>query len=212
MSATGLCGAKNRQGQPCRRSAGWGTGHLGVGRCKAHGGATPNHELAGAVQLARREAAVMGRPLSISPSDAILECIQIAAGEVSYASERIAELEQHEAVGAVVTTKRRPLKQEGGAESSSDEVEEVSHEAPAPHVWITVRREAMDRLVHYSKVAITCNIAERQVKLAEDQGQLFADVIRGILSDLGLSNHPEAPAVVRRHLTLAASNGARRTA
>jgi hypothetical protein len=35
------CGAKNRQGTPCSRPAGWGTDHVGQGRCKLHGGASP---------------------------------------------------------------------------------------------------------------------------------------------------------------------------
>jgi len=39
---TGTCGAKTKgTGAPCRRPAGWGTDHAGVGRCKLHGGATP---------------------------------------------------------------------------------------------------------------------------------------------------------------------------
>lgn len=33
-----LCGAKNRAGGPCGRPAGWGTPHVGEGRCKLHGG------------------------------------------------------------------------------------------------------------------------------------------------------------------------------
>ena len=37
----GICGARTRKGTPCRRPAGWGTDHPGVGRCKYHGGATP---------------------------------------------------------------------------------------------------------------------------------------------------------------------------
>lgn len=32
------CGAKTRAGTPCRRPAGWGTNHVGEGRCKLHGG------------------------------------------------------------------------------------------------------------------------------------------------------------------------------
>lgn len=32
------CNAKNRAGQPCKRPAGWGTDHVGTGRCKLHGG------------------------------------------------------------------------------------------------------------------------------------------------------------------------------
>lgn len=36
-----VCGAKNRSGEPCQRPAGWGTDHVGEGRCKLHGGLTP---------------------------------------------------------------------------------------------------------------------------------------------------------------------------
>ena len=32
------CGALNRQGRPCRNPAGKGTTHLGLGRCRNHGG------------------------------------------------------------------------------------------------------------------------------------------------------------------------------
>ncbi len=33
-----ICGAKTRDGTPCKRPAGWGTEHVGDGRCKTHGG------------------------------------------------------------------------------------------------------------------------------------------------------------------------------
>jgi uncharacterized protein YjcR len=32
------CGARTRAGTPCKRPAGWGTDHVGDGRCKLHGG------------------------------------------------------------------------------------------------------------------------------------------------------------------------------
>lgn len=36
------CGAHGRQrGAPCKRPAGWGTDHVGQGRCKLHGGCSP---------------------------------------------------------------------------------------------------------------------------------------------------------------------------
>ena len=35
------CEAKNRQGKPCKLRAGWGTNHVGHGRCKLHGGKSP---------------------------------------------------------------------------------------------------------------------------------------------------------------------------
>ncbi len=34
----GICGARNRKGHPCKLPAGWGTDHVGQGRCKLHGG------------------------------------------------------------------------------------------------------------------------------------------------------------------------------
>lgn len=33
-----ICGAKTRAGTPCQQKAGWGTDHVGEGRCKLHGG------------------------------------------------------------------------------------------------------------------------------------------------------------------------------
>lgn len=37
-----VCGAKKRQGEgDCTRPAGWGTDHVGQGRCKLHGGSNP---------------------------------------------------------------------------------------------------------------------------------------------------------------------------
>src|SRR4051794_2422133 len=47
-----LCGAQRRNGDPCRRPAGWGTQHAGYGACKLHGGSTPN----GHVHAAKLEA------------------------------------------------------------------------------------------------------------------------------------------------------------
>ncbi len=38
--STKTCGAKTRAGTPCRHPAGWGTDHVGEGRCKLHGGSS----------------------------------------------------------------------------------------------------------------------------------------------------------------------------
>jgi hypothetical protein len=103
-----------------------------------------------------------------------------------------------------VTTHERPLKFEKGADSPTETVVETRHEAPALHIWIKTRHDAMDRLVNFSKIAIAAGIAERQVKVAEEQGSMFAAAIRNILTALGVAEHPEAPTVVREQLTLIA--------
>ncbi|HSR53819.1 MAG TPA: hypothetical protein VLV83_23580 [Acidobacteriota bacterium] len=35
------CDARTRSGGRCKKSAGWGTEHVGQGRCRLHGGSTP---------------------------------------------------------------------------------------------------------------------------------------------------------------------------
>lgn len=40
MDPTTTCNAKTRRGEPCQNEAGFGTDHLGQGRCKIHGGIT----------------------------------------------------------------------------------------------------------------------------------------------------------------------------
>jgi hypothetical protein len=62
------CGANTRQGTgKCKRPAGWGTEHNGVGRCRSHGGNTPTQVLgserrlaAGTVTYYRAQLAVLG--------------------------------------------------------------------------------------------------------------------------------------------------------
>lgn len=210
-----LCGARTRRGTPCEHEAGWGTQHVGVGRCRLHGGAEEHAQVNGMVQLARREMAVMGAPLSIEPQDAILECVRITAGEVAYASERIAELHACEAVGPVMRHSLRRTVAEASDDGDEADLDEDSQSAgdlvadtragpPAVHVWIEVRQRAMDRLVQYSFAALKAGIEERRVRIAEQQGMLLARAIQGILRELGVDQNPEAPAVVRKHLTLIA--------
>lgn len=40
VQGAGICGAKTRSGGKCKKQAGWGTDHLGSGRCRLHGGAS----------------------------------------------------------------------------------------------------------------------------------------------------------------------------
>jgi hypothetical protein len=204
------CGAKTRKGTLCRHEAGWNTEHLGIGKCTLHGGSEAHAQVNGLIELARREQQIMGAPLSIEPQDAILECIRIAAGEVSYASGRVAELEADDAVGPVLTRSlRREVTDKDGTEGEESEVsgaldEDIRFGPPALHIWITVRRQAMDRLVQYSFAALKAGIEERRVTVAEQQGMLLAQAIQGILRELGVADRPEVGTIVRRQLSLIA--------
>jgi hypothetical protein len=179
------CGAKTKSGNPCGRPTGWGTGHAGVGRCKLHGGASPQAELTGQVALARSELAVMGVELPAESHEAILKCIRIAHGEVAYCTARIAELGHDEAVGQPVLTTERPRKLEKGAESKAERVIECRQESPRLNIWVVARHAAMDRLVAYSATALKAGVEERQVKIAEQQGAMVAEAFRLFALQLG---------------------------
>lgn len=69
-----------------------------------------------------------------------------------------------------------------------------------PHVlygmWAEERK-------HHAKLAEMClraGVAERQIQIAERQAELMAGAIRNILLELGVADHPQAPAVVRKAL------------
>ncbi len=49
------CGAKTRGGGQCQHPAGWGTQHVGSGRCKLHGGASTGPIKTGRYSLAHRK-------------------------------------------------------------------------------------------------------------------------------------------------------------
>jgi hypothetical protein len=168
-----LCGAKKRSdGQPCRKFAGEGTDHFGVGRCRLHGGSTRTHRV-GAVRqeakqrLAKRE---FGQPQKVDPGEALMEMLWIAYGQVAWLQEEIAKLDD------LTTFEARVLIQ--------------SH------------RDERDRTARVAATALDAGIAERQIRLAELYGHVIARLIQGILTDLDLTakQQKRIPDVVRTHL------------
>lgn len=51
-----VCGAKTRRGSKCQQVAGWGTNHVGEGRCKLHGGASTGPVKHGRYSIAHKAA------------------------------------------------------------------------------------------------------------------------------------------------------------
>jgi hypothetical protein len=90
-SMTTVCGAPKKRGGHCARPAGWGTGHVGVGACKYHGGAFPNAETAGARDLLTREGIRLGVSVDMGPMDLMLQTVRHAAGSLQWATQRLAD-------------------------------------------------------------------------------------------------------------------------
>lgn len=178
------CGAKTRSGKNCGLPAGHGTDHVGYGSCKLHGGCTPNHEKAAKKQQARDAVEKYALSRVIDPHEALVEELHRTAGWVAFLNEQVQGLSD--------VSDMRTLK--GGGNGALPE--------ETPHIWIQMLARERDRLVDVAKTCIAVGIEERRVRMAEEQGQLMAQVVRGILADLDVPLTPEVQKVVRKNFTV----------
>ena len=179
------CGAKRKNGKPCQLRAGLGTDHPGVGACKHHCGSVPSSRTAARRRLAEAAVAFYGLPREVDPHTALLEEVHRAAGHVEWLAERVREIKGPKA-----------LLWSEGDEKTPTQVPSV--------LLLQLYNTERDRLADRAATAIRCGIAERTVRLAEDQGKLMARVITGIFRDLGIDiAEPSVRVAVRKHLALA---------
>lgn len=183
------CGAKTRGGKPCQQGAGAGTDHAGIGRCKLHGGNTPNHQRSAQLVMAAQAVELYGLPVTTDPYTALLDELARTAGHVAWLRVKLEEVGEEELTGPV------------GVEGTDAESGLEHHPEGKPSVWLTLY---MEERKHLTSVAATCakaGIEERRVQIAEQQGQLLAKVINGVLNELGVPAETAGP-VVRKHLML----------
>lgn len=161
--------------------------------CSSHGGASPNakkaRQKAAQTELAAAAVVTFGLPRTIDPHTALLEEVHRTAGHVAYLGEIVAQLEP--TYGENNTSLLAPI---GDSQSGLIRV--------GASIWVQMYQAERAHLVRVCAEAIKCGIAERQVKLAEEQGALIAQVLRGVIADLGLADDERVPAIVRRHLAL----------
>jgi hypothetical protein len=179
-------GRKANQDSHCKKPAGWGTDHVGYGRCKLHGGATPKGKQAAAKLAAEDMVVGYGLPRDIEPQDALMEELARTAGHVAYLHELVAGLKEDELAGPVGT--------QGHSEGKTFI---PKHEQ---HIWISMYQSEREHLTRVAKSCIEAGIEERRVQLAESQGHLIATVIKGVLKELNVPMDERVPKVVRKHL------------
>lgn len=188
--ASRKCGATlkgDREGR-CSKPAGWGTDHPGEGQCKYHGGGTAvGNRIAATASLET----LIGYKVNVSPLDALLLCVRIAAAEVVLFTAKLDEIDENE-------LKTRPRSEQ------LDKAGRV-HDLKGPetlNLWMKERQKAMDRLTRYSKMALDAGVEERLVSLAERAGSQMAGLLKAILNELDLDDvqKERAPGIVRKHL------------
>jgi hypothetical protein len=87
----GKCGATGRSGKPCGYSAGWGTDHVGTGRCKLHTGSTRNGKLAAVKEEAAEFAAAnlsIADAGELDPTDNLVLSVTLAEGVMRFYREK----------------------------------------------------------------------------------------------------------------------------
>jgi hypothetical protein len=174
-------------GGPCARPAGFGTDHPGTGPCRRHGGGTAR----GIKRIASKELeSLLGEPVDVDPSEALLFCVALASQEVKWIREQLAYVTE--------PTHLAPQGNLGGPQKGMVGMQEEFD------IWIQAQQYAVDRLARYSKMALDAGVAERMVNIAEKLADYITPLLQGVLGDLGLSGEQRkrAPEVVGRHLRL----------
>lgn len=132
--------------------------------------------------LKRVDDRFMGTPLDVDPHDALLHAIRIAAGEVAYCDAQIRRLEEDELF-------ERPRKKTyQRLPSGSLELIEERRDAEVISRWVSLRRDAADRMARYSKMAIDAGIDERRVAVAERVADVIAPLLQNLADDLNLTS------------------------
>ncbi len=160
------CGGKKRQGEgTCTRPAGWGTDHVGVGRCKLHGGGTPSHAKAAQRVIGERLVAKFALPQEIHYGQALLENLWRWTGMVTYLGSKIAEFDSDEEL--------KQLSIGAGRER---------FERPA--VWVEMYQTALREQRVSAKACADVGIDERLTQMVERHGQALDAVIRAMAAGI----------------------------
>lgn len=213
-----LYGLKDTYLTTCTAYAGKGTDHEGNGYCrlceertkfkmtsakysngkssnrptKAQRGMTPAalRKFHGQVM---RNRDILGQKLDIGPHEALLEEVQRTAGIVAWMEQLIRDLDE--------ANQRATPDQEVSELAVITQFSKLGMEPSAVYQIYQWERE---HLVSSARAAIACGVAERRVKLAEEQGRMLVMVIQAFVYDPMLALSPAqlqaAPSLIRKHM------------
>lgn len=155
------CGAKTRTRSKCTHPRGWGTKHVGAGRCKLHGGNTPNgrkHAEAEQVENTLRQLRIED---AVDPVQSLFEAVRVAAWR------------EHGL--RILLMGRAAL---AGPDRNGE---------GRPDVVAVMHAHALDQRAKIAAMAITAGLDERIVHLAERQGEVIHRIISAALDAAGVA-------------------------
>ena len=157
------CDAKKKQSEgTCHRPAGWGTDHLGVGRCKLHGGASPNGNKAAEVERAEIEVRAAERALrSLTPLN---EAATPIDNPLAALAELAGEAIRWKNIAAAFTSTLRDIRYQA---TSTDEEGNVKGMTEQIRGEVIVFERALARCESILVAIARLNIDERMVRIDE---------------------------------------------
>jgi len=186
------CSARSsRSGERCRAFA-----VHGASVCVAHGGRAPQVRRKAAVNVARdralAEARRLGGTIDVGPHEVLLDAVREAAANVEVLRGYVAHLGVEVAEdGAIALPEQRIEWEKGG-----------THVPARVHILLALYSEERDRLVRFSKLAIDAGVAERQVRVAEQQAQRLGQAFGRALDAAAEVITPDARAALQKALAV----------
>lgn len=203
----------SRTGERCKKAA-----LRGATVCRSHGGAAPQVREAAQHRAAEFEAhreaerMVARAGVDADPIEHLLDSLYRSAALVEVWGVMVAALDAAaEKEAAANGSLRGELGYLEADPESSDELVVLSRDRLVAldrqgmakvHPYVAEYQLALERRAKFAKLCIDAGVAERQVQIAELIGGTISAVFRGVLEELGVADHPDAPAVVRRHLAV----------
>ncbi len=176
----GRCNAQRRQGPAgglCREWAGKGTGHVGTGRCRRHGGNAPTGRVAAAREHVEDQFRRFGQILPVRPLEALRDEIGRTAGIIAIIESEIDRTVTEDGGPVLVDT--------AGL-----------HPAPAPLVSLHLAQR--QQLVRAAEAAVRAGVETAMTDLHEAYQDRALDVAEMVAADLAaeLGLDPNSPQVI----------------
>lgn len=152
-----LCGAKKKNGEMCRAFAGQSTDHLGIGRCKYHGGSTPSHRSNAVKQEAQRQMSVMGDPIEVTPGQALQSVLNLSAGALVWLKAMVAGLTE----GDVANPEGQSL--------------------------LRLYNDERERVARIAKACADAGVSEREIQLSERQTEIMGEFLEAVMDRIHLT-------------------------
>jgi len=210
MDETRQCTATTRSGSRCKRAA-----IIGGTVCRMHGGAAPQVEKAAEIRAAKMVAEDEARRMvaragvDADPIEHLLDSLHVACaqmvvwGSMVAALDAQAQLDNGEGLRGELSYVEiiDPDNPDLLDVRSEDRLITLSPKGTARvHPFVKEYNDALDRRARFAKLCIDAGIAERQVKIAEQQGQLIAQVITQVLNDLKIKRTDKVMQVIGKRL------------